>query len=188
MVQLRKVKYAYSVLAGCLIIIGFLLMFFPDSSVVFFYRASGIVLIILGLVKIAGYFSKDLFQLAFQFDFAMGCVFACVGFLTLVQTKRMMEVATVCIGMVVILDALLRVQTAIEAKKFGLDHWWMLLLVSLCVAFIGILLVTVPFCTVKVMIQLIGINLCIDGILNLVTVQSTVEIIRRKNPWEHYYM
>lgn len=184
MKQLKKVKNLYSLLAVCLVVLGLLLLDCPGMAVEVLYKISGIVLILLGIVKIMGYFSKDLFQLAFQFDLAMGIICGVFGIVLIMQTKRMMEIITVGLGLVMVTDALLRMQTTIDAKKFGMKKWWILLAISISVAIIGILLLFIPSHGTKIMIRLVGFNLCIDGILNFVFVQSTVKTIRRKKEWE----
>ena len=184
MTELRKIKYAYSLLSVCLVGVGAVLFICPSIAVETIYRLGGIVLILLGIVKLTGYFSKDdLFQLAFQFDFALGVIFGVVGIFLLFQTKRMMEIVAVCIGVIMLIDGLLRIQTTMDAKRFGIQKWWILLLISLVAVVIGILLLIMPFKGTKVIIRLVGLNLCISGILNLVIVQSTVKT-RRNKKWQ----
>ena len=48
----------------------------------------GIYMIIYGAVKIMGYFAKDAYQLAFQFDLALGIVIAIVGIVFVCRTAR----------------------------------------------------------------------------------------------------
>ena len=52
------------------------------------------------------------------------------------------------------------------------------------VAIVGILLLVAPFETMSIIVRLIGLNLCLDGILNLFVVRNTVETIRRNTEWE----
>ena len=184
MEKLKKVKNAYSILAVCLIMVGILLMMIPWTAVGILYKISGVILIIFGIVKLMGYFSKDLFQLAFQFDFAMGCISCLIGVLIIFRTKKVMEFAAVCIGIVMVVDALLRIQTTFDAKKIGIERWWILFMISAIAAVTGILLLVMPFKTTKMIIRLIGLNLCIDGILNLVIVQSTVKTFKKLRYWE----
>ena len=53
-----------------------------------------------------------------------------------------------------------------------------------CLAFVGILLLVTPFETAGMIVRLIGLNLSLDGILNLFVVRNTVETIRRNTKWE----
>lgn len=84
-----------------------------------------------------------------------------------------------------IIDAFLKVQTALDAKKFGIEKWYMVLLIAMIVAVSGILLMLMLFESEAGIIRLLGVNLLIDGVLNLCTVQSTVKTFRRrKREWE----
>ena len=179
MKRLKKVKNAYSILAVSLIILGILLLCMPWMAVEFIYKICGVVMIIFGIVKLVGYFTKDLFQLAFQFDFAMGCISAIIGGLLLFKTMRSAEFTAIIIGIFMLIDALLRIQTTLDAKQIGIEKWKALLLISMIAAVIGILLLFMPLRGTRWMIRFIGLNLCMDGILNLVIVQSTVEKFRR---------
>lgn len=178
--QLKNIKYLYSALSICLIGVGLLLLNCPGMAVEIIYRLGGVVLCLFGIVKMISYFSKDIFQLAFQFDLAIGIVFAVMGICLLLQPKRIMEMVTAIIGIIMLLDALLRVQTTIDAKRFGIEKWWVLLLISLTAAVIGTLLLLRPFKGAKIIISLVGLNLCFNGILNFVIVQNTVRTTRRK--------
>ena len=183
MMQLDNIKKAYSFLAVCLVLLGVIIMVYPKVAMAVIYKTSGVVMILLGIVKLMGYFSKDPFQLAFQYDFAMGIVFALIGCFLLFWTDGMIKVVTICIGLMILVDALLRIQTTMDAKKFGISNWKLLLIVSFLVAGIGVLILFMPFETAEVMSRIIGLTFCIDGILNLVIVQSTVETIRRSKRW-----
>ena len=108
MERLKKIKKAYSILAVGLMIVGILLICLPFMAAEMIYKIAGIIFIIFGIVKLIGYFSKDLFQLAFQFDFAMGCISVIIGILLIFRTGRVMEFAAVGIGIFMLMDACLR--------------------------------------------------------------------------------
>ena len=156
----------------------------PGIAVEVIYKLAGIIFIILGIVKIFGYFSKDIFQLAFQFDLAIGIIFVILGIIFFYQPKKIVEIGTGVIGIFMLIDALLRIQTAIDARKFGIRKWWILLFISLTAATIGVLLFLMPFKGAKIIMNLVGLNICINGILNFVIVQSTVKTKERNMLWE----
>lgn len=126
-------------------------------------------------VKIMGYFAKDAYQLAFQFDLALGIVIAIVGIVFVCRTARVVQLLSTCIGIVMLVDATFKIQTSIDSKRFGISRWWLMLILAVIVAAIGILLILMPGETTRLMVRLIGLNLCMDGILNLVIVIDTVK-------------
>ena len=173
--RLKKIKCLYSILSAAMIVLGFLFMICPGMALKIMYRLAGVIFIILGIVKIIGYFSKDIFQLAFQFDLAIGSIFIILGILLFFMPTKMIEIGTGVFGILMLVDALLRIQTTIDAQKFGIRKWWILLLISLTAAVIGVLLLIMPFKGAKIIVNLVGLNICINGVLNFVIVQSTVE-------------
>ena len=71
---LVRVKNAYTVMTICLIALGAALLFAPQLGLRTLCVVYGVFLIVYGVTKLSGYFAKDLFQLAFQFDLALGIV------------------------------------------------------------------------------------------------------------------
>ena len=82
-------------------------------------------------------------------------------------------------GLFMLIDALLRMQTALDARKIGVKRWRMILICSFLVALTGAMLFMKPYEGRSAIVMLMGINLIIDGILNLFVVQNTVSIMRR---------
>ena len=136
------------------------------------------------MTKLSGYFAKDLFQLAFQFDLALGIVSIVLGIIIIEKTEYIIEILSTAIGIFMLVDGALKIQTAVEAKHFGIERWWLILVMSFVVTFVGILLLVTPFETAGMIVRLIGLNLSLDGILNLFVVRNTVETIRRNTKWE----
>jgi uncharacterized membrane protein HdeD (DUF308 family) len=184
MERLKTVKTIYSAFSVSLIVLGAVLLIRPNMAAEVFCRICGILLLLFGIVKLFGYFSRDLLQLAFQFDFAMGIISCLIGLTMIFWSEQLMEVLIIGIGLFMLVDALLRIQTALDAKKIGVQRWWIILIVALITAVIGALLFLRPYNGLGAVVFLIGLNLVIDGILNLYVVQSTVSTIRRRKEWE----
>ena len=66
--QLKLVKNIYIVMSLLFCVLGIFLMARPKSSVKMLCVLMGIMLILYGAIKISGYFTRDAFCLAFQFD------------------------------------------------------------------------------------------------------------------------
>lgn len=172
---IKNFKNMYSILTICLILVGAVLLIAPGIALDVECIIFGIYMIIYGAVKIMGYFAKDAYQLAFQFDLALGIVIAIVGIVFVCRTARVVQLLSTCIGIVMLVDATFKIQTSIDSKRFGISRWWLMLILAVIVAAIGILLILMPGETTRLMVRLIGLNLCMDGILNLVIVIDTVK-------------
>lgn len=145
---LVRVKNAYTVMTICLIALGAALLFAPQLGLRTLCVVYGVFLIVYGVTKLSGYFTKDLFQLAFQFDLALGIVSIVLGIIIIEKSEYIIEILSTAIGIFMLVDAALKIQTA------------------------------------GMIVRLIGLNLSLDGILNLFVVRNTVETIRRNTKWE----
>mgnify|MGYP000581444474 CR=1 FL=1 len=176
MKNLKMIKNIYLLLIVCSILVGAVLLIWPQMGVSVMCKVYGVFLLIYGLGKLSGYFTGDLFQL---YDFGLGIVSLILGFVLLLRTEHIVEFLAVCIGIFMLVDAALKIQTAIDAKKFGISKWWLILMMAVMVAFVGALLLLAPFETGSILVRVLGLSICIDGIMNLIVVMSTVRSIRR---------
>lgn len=183
MKQLKTVKYIYSVFACVLIAFGMAVMLHSGIPEHLFMLLGGMLMIGFGIVRLAGYFSKDILQLAFQFDLILGIASAVMGCYMLWDPFASSQIMTI-LGLFFLIDALSKIQTAIDAKRIGVERWWLILCVALVATIIGVLAILMEFRDFRTISRLIGANLAIDGILNLYVTQSTVNTIRRKQEWE----
>ena len=69
---LWAVKTGYIVVSALFCVLGVVLFITAERCVPWIGRALGIGMVICGAIKLGGYFSKDLFRLAFQYDLAFG--------------------------------------------------------------------------------------------------------------------
>ena len=65
---LRAAKIGYIVMSVLFCLLGLVLLVWPNLSISLIGIAAGIMLIVFGLVKLGGYFTRDLYELAFQHD------------------------------------------------------------------------------------------------------------------------
>ncbi|MDQ9777003.1 hypothetical protein RF400_00035, partial [Acinetobacter baumannii] len=73
--------------------------------------------------------SKDLYCLAFQYDFACGVFLIVLGMIVLCIKNYKDGYLLAGLGIFILLDSLLAVQTSFDAKRFGMTEWkWILLL------------------------------------------------------------
>ena len=88
--SLKAEKRAYIILSAIQLILGGYLIARPMQSFSIACYVIGTVLVVYGIIKLIGYFTKDMYQLAFQFDFAMGILSAVVGCLLLFHWEHIL--------------------------------------------------------------------------------------------------
>lgn len=181
-VPMQTAKTGYIVVSLILSLLGLLLLFRPDISTAMIGNFAGTLLLVFGVIKIIGYYSKDLYRLAFQYDLAFGILLMVLGIVILTKPENLLHFLCVVTGLYVTADSLLKLQTAHDAREFGLRKWWVILAAAVLSGAVGILLMLRPSASVSLLMRLFGGVLLAEGILNLLTVLMTVKIIRNQVP------
>ena len=117
---ISRVKIAYSVISVGLIVMGLCFMFLPEISALTICYCVGAVSIVFGIIKLMGYFSKDVYRLAFQFDLALGIAMIVLGAVEVIRPRLLLGLLPVVLGIIVLVDGLFKIQTALDSKRFGL--------------------------------------------------------------------
>ena len=174
---MKAAKIGYIVLSVLYCVLGILLFAMPDLSLTAIGIMLGIGMIVFGIVKIIGYFSKDLFRLAFQYDLAFGGLLIALGIIVLVNPEHLVSFFCIVIGIAVLCDGLFKIQIAIDSKPFGIRTWWLSLLFAVITVAAGVLLIIRPAQAARMLTVFLGISVFADGILNLIVAVFTVKII-----------
>lgn len=179
---MRIAKIGYIVMSVMFCIAGALFIALPDISITMIGISMGIAMIVFGIVKLVGYFSRDLFRLAFQFDLELGILLLVLGLIVLIRPDDLMTFICIALGISILTDGLFKVQIALDSKRFGIKSWWVILALAVVAGTIGVFLI---FCSAKsaqFLTVLLGVSILAEGILNLYTVISTVLIIKHQQP------
>lgn len=180
--RLRAAKLGYIIISIALCVLGVVLIAIPEYSAVLLFRIGGIIMILFGVIKILGYCSKDLYRLAFQHDLAFGILLIALGAVMIFRTNPIITILCMILGIYVLADALLKIQIAIDSKAFGISKWWLILSIAILTGITGFLLIFRPSESTRIIMILFGITLLAEGILNLITILTAVQIIRHKLP------
>ncbi len=140
----------------------------------------GILLALCGAAKMFGYFSNDLYRLAFQYDLAVGGFCMILSLIAIFTPEEMYDVLPLLITLFVLSDALFKLQMAIDARRFGMKSWLVIMISGavLCAAvlFAGASLLAELF---RPMIA-VGLALLLDGLENTWITAHTVRIRGKK--------
>ncbi|WP_448782707.1 DUF308 domain-containing protein [Blautia sp.] len=179
MVYLKQIKIAcigYILISIVFYITGLLCILNPEIIRSYSRILAGIILIAYGIIKIIGYFSKDLYCLAFQYDFACGLFLIVLGIITLCIGSRFRELSLLtALGILILIDSLLSIQTALDSKRFGLSSWKYILILSILAGTFGVIVI------LKNTLTLAGCALLAEGGMRHYIVMTTAQI-----PDHHY--
>ena len=179
-VPMQTAKAGYIVLSAVLFLLGLFLLIFPRTVGNVFADVLGIAMILFGIIKVIGYFSKDLFRLAFQYDLAFGILITLLGIATMARPDGLLEFLCMVIGILILADGLFKIQMSMDARQFGIHKWWLILSFAVIAGLIGAFLLFNPTEGSLVIMRLIGAALMAEGIMNMVTVLTAVKIIKHQ--------
>lgn len=179
---MRIAKIGYIVMSVMFCVAGALFIALPDISITMIGISMGIAMIVFGIVKLVGYFSRDLFRLAFQFDLELGILLLVLGLIVLIRPDDLMTFICIALGISILTDGLFKVQIALDSKRFGIKSWWVILALAVVTGTIGVFLIFRSAKSAQFLTVLLGVSILAEGILNLYTVISTVLIIKHQQP------
>ena len=181
--RLRTAKIGYLILSAALCVLGVVLIAMPELSAQWLCRFAGGLMLVFGTIKIIGYFSRDLYRLAFQHDLAMGILQLVLGCVLIFRASPVINILCALLGVYVLADALLKVQIAVDSRAFGLEKWWMILTSAIVTGVLGgVLLVLRPSESTQVLMILLGVSLITEGVMNIITVLVSVKMLRDRIP------
>lgn len=179
---LRSVNVArngYILISVVFYIAGLLHMIWRGASPLVNCIASGVILIVYGAIKIIGYLSDDLYCLAFQYDFGCGLFLIVVGLVFLACNLRIWQYLYMGLGLLILLDSLLKIQLSRDAREFGLSSWNVILAVAVIASVFGVLIVAKPFLDERVQRIITGCGLLMEGALNHLVMKDAVYVTKR---------
>ena len=182
MTPMRVAKTGYIVMSMVFCVVGVLFIALPARSAVMIGRVLGAAMAVFGVVKLVGYFSKDLYRLAFQYDLEFGILLIALGVIVLLRTNGVMDFICIAAGVAILADGLFKIQIAIDSRRFGIRDWWLIMVLAVVTGGVGLLLVFRPWESVQVLTVLLGAALLAEGVLNLCVALSVVKIVKHQQP------
>lgn len=168
--EVREVKKSFCVLSVAYIVLGLVLVIWPDISVKTFCYVFGVGMLIFGGTYLILYFTKERLQGVMQSEMVMGVIGLATGAYILLKMDYVLEIIPFAMGIVALLGAMVKFQDAMDLKKLKAVRWYLMLIWGLVLFVMGVLLVANPFEELKmeVTVKLVGSSLILDGLGNLV--------------------
>ena len=183
----KTAKGTFILMAVINFILGLCLIIWPHTSAVTICFILGAILAIMGIVNTICYFRGDVFGLPVFSGLAFGILNLVLGLILLIHPGGAIALLPIIIGIVIIIDSVLRIQTAIDVKRAGVGGWWKILLFAALTTALGILLVVNPFAGAKALMILIGITLILDAIQNIWVVVYVSKYLKEHVETDTYY-
>ena len=179
---MKKLQFARSGYIGISCIFyaaAVIYLFFPGLPPMVLSCFSGVILILYGIIKFVGFFSEDLYCLAFRYDMAFGLLLMVAGVLLLVKNVSVAQYLTPGLGWMALLDNLFHIQMSKEARDFGIEEWKLVLGLSIATGVLSVLLILPAFPSPQATHILACIVLLACGAINHCIVMLMVHFPRR---------
>lgn len=173
----KSAKIMHLCSAVIFLVAGLLLALVPDfeDSGAFRNTVVGIASIIIGATGIYGYFSNDMYRLAFQLDFALGIFNVIFGILLLINPVQLSVLLPTAVSILTLLDGGNKSQMAIEGKRFGIQKWYLVLVSAVLEIAAGVVLILLAYHGRDVRAWM-GIAMGLVGVTNFWTTMYTVRV------------
>ena len=178
MKHLKHIKGTYLLLTLLLILAGLALLLFPGVSSELICYVLGGLSVVYGIVKLAGYFSKDPYRLAFQFDLGLGILCIVLSLVLIFCQRFILSLLPTIVGIFTVVSGVFKVQTSLEARRFGMGKWGWLLAMAIVTIVLGVVLLIHPFQAAMLVVRFMGLAIVFGAVEDLITTAYTVNTKR----------
>lgn len=168
--MIKELKKNMILLAVFYLVLGIILVLFPEGS------GYAICYLIGGLTIIYGIFHLVLYQrtkspfVTYRYDLVQGIIGLAIGIYVIIVPEILIETLPVVLGVVVMIDSIVKIQNAWDLKRMGYDRWWLVMIGALVTLVFGLLMVFYPFTVYLSVIVFVGISLIVNGVSDLITI------------------
>ncbi len=155
-----------------MLVLGVLFLVFPEKAQKTLAYIIALAFVVLGVIKILSYFSKPKEDAYGYMEYKSKSVIV-IGVLYIVFAaliaKVLMSVIPVLLGIIIILNGIIKLQYAFEVKKnFSEGGWEFMMITSVIMIVIGAVILFNPFSTNNLIIRIIGGVLVFESIIDLI--------------------
>ncbi len=169
---MSKVKRNTGNLLMCLteIIIGFLLLINPVGFTTGIIVTLGVLMAILGIESIVGYFRATPEEAAEKSGLAKGLVFVAIAFVCIFKTGWFIAafpLITVFYGMLILVSGINKVQWAVDMLRQKQKYWFIALIGAVLSLVFAALVLANPFSSAVVLWTFIAVSLIIEAVVDI---------------------
>lgn len=174
-------KRDFILIASMFVMLGVLFLVYPDASGKIICYILGGVLCLVGLLRVIEYFRMPVSLANYNLSLVFGLITIGLGAYILISPELLMKVMPTVFGIAVLMDSLVKLQNALDMLRLKDKYWWITLIVALTTAGLGSVLLANPFKAMEVLLQFLGIALITTGILDMVTLFTLQNRIKRND-------
>lgn len=170
------------------IIMGIVLLVFPEASAKTFCYVIGIAAIVIGVFTILIYLFREVQKNYYRNDFVLGAMEILLGAVVLYKADLIVSLIPYILGILVVFSGILKLQTTIDVRRMRIGTELVFLILSLINIVWGVVLILDPFrafmedqvAALRLLFIFIGIGLLFSGISDTISTLYMSRMVRRQ--------
>ena len=148
------------------ILLGVILIWWPDRSVNFLCMLLGVSIFITGIIYILGWLARRKEGVP-AFFVLPGVILCALGVWLMTSPASVIKLIQYIFGAILIFHGAVDLQGAVSLMRRRWGRWWVDLLLALLTILLGVLVLLNPFGIFAALVMLIGAALVFDGVSDL---------------------
>ena len=176
--NIRGVRNEMIIMNVATIILGILMVMFPDTINGLICQSIGAVLCVWGIIRMVKYFMERAENVFGSFGLVQGVAMLGFGIFLLVNPNFFVGFIDMVLGIVLLVMAVIKLQYAFDFLKLDSTRWWIQLIGAVIMAVLGILALTKPFGAANIVMILIGAGLIFSGLWDMISMHRMAGFVR----------
>ena len=156
-----------------LVVLGFLLIFYSEVTIISISYVIGGILIAIGVIALIKYISNINKDIKNEIDIVYGIGTIILGIIVISNPKAIASIIPFVLGVLIVINSTAKIDYSFRLKKNQNNLWISTLVVSLVALVCGVLLIFNPFAGAEFITKIIGIILVVYAVLDII---STIRI------------
>ncbi|MDO4752697.1 MAG: DUF308 domain-containing protein [Candidatus Saccharibacteria bacterium] len=162
--NLKKVAWSSIIESLALIILGILFIVWPSTTIKILAYFIGVFFIVKGGFQVIMYYYEKGQYDFFNNGLLFGVISILLGVAALVIGEDIAAIFRVVIGVIIIYESLVRINTAIKLSSIGVKSWIYVVILALIMMALGIIII----CNKGAVVEMIGGFMIATGIIGIV--------------------
>ena len=161
---LKKAGWTSILTSVVFAIIGLIMIYYPESTIMFISTIIGIFFIVVGIIKIINYFIARGNSTLFSNDIAWGLIAIILGLVTMVYSGTIESILRIMIGIWIIYSGFTRFNLSFRLKNINSKLWAFVLILSIIMVVGGVYVTFYP----GALIVTLGVIILIYSIMDII--------------------
>ncbi len=151
-----------------LIIVGLILLFFPEGTTRLIAYITAVLLLVLGIAQIIGYLRSEPGMGRHQSSLAAGIMLVIAGLIVYFRAEAVISIIPVIMGIIIAISGVAKLQQAVDLARMKVSRWSTVLVIALLNIVLGVIIIFDPFSTAMTLLRFVGIGLIYSGLSDVI--------------------